>query len=187
MKTYDYWSWNSLLDHTQIKEINQIIESNFYDYENDEMSAHKEGKKLKTSLVKTVHYAHLKSKLDHIVNACYMVNECEYGFDLYPYYDSEVANLNIYSHKNNSAYDWHVDVTKNVNYDLKFTVLINLSEVEYEGGTFQLFNTEELSIQDIGKPGSVLMFKSFLSHRVLPVTKGERKTLALFLRGPRFR
>ena len=39
---------------------------------------------------------------------------------------------------------------------------------------------------DFDKPGSAIMFKSHLNHRVLPVTSGTRKSLTMFIFGPKF-
>jgi PKHD-type hydroxylase len=58
---------------------------------------------------------------------------------------------------------------------------------QYEGGQFQLFNTNEYEVKELNIPGNVVMFKSYINHRVLPVTKGQRRTLAIFLKGPKFR
>ena len=35
-------------------------------------------------------------------------------------------------------------------------------------------------------PGSAILFKSYLHHKVTPVTKGERKSLTYFMEGPAF-
>ena len=55
------------------------------------------------------------------------------------------------------------------------TMLINLSEGEYEGGDL-IVNKK---VADFRKPGSAILFKSHLIHEVTPVTKGEREILKL--------
>jgi len=35
-------------------------------------------------------------------------------------------------------------------------------------------------------PGSMIMFRSSTLHRVLPITKGIRESLTLFIQGPKF-
>ena len=66
--------------------------------------------------------------------------------------------------------------------DLK--TLINLSEKEYEGGDLYIWWGEPLHVKEFSKPGSVLVFPSFMAHKVTPVTKGERITLAIWKKGP---
>ena len=71
--------------------------------------------------------------------------------------------------------------------DCKLTLLINLSDEPYEGGQFQIHTENEpRTIDSYNKSGSAIIFKSHILHRVLPVTSGIRKSLALFLTGPRF-
>ena len=49
-----------------------------------------------------------------------------------------------------------------------------------------MFHTNEFSVPDYDKPGSMIMFKSHMNHKVSPVTSGERISLAGFLKGPKF-
>ena len=60
---------------------------------------------------------------------------------------------------------------------------------EYEGGVFELTDAD-FTKQDkfnLKQKGSVLIFPSFIKHRVTPVTKGERKSLVGWIEGPSFR
>ena len=85
-------------------------------------------------------------------------------------------------------YDWHIDVNwdGNTARDRKLSVTVQLSDPsEYEGGGFQFLecpNPDESS----RKKGTVLVFPSYLKHRVLPVTKGTRKSLVAWFEGPRW-
>ena len=81
----------------------------------------------------------------------------------------------------------HHDESRNICSDTKLTVIINLSDKKYEGGQLGLFRNEPILVKELNEPGSVIMFKSPISHRVLPVIKGERKTLVFFMEGPRFK
>ena len=40
---------------------------------------------------------------------------------------------------------------------------------------------------ELRKKGSILIFPSFVEHRVTPVTKGVRKSLVGWYEGPKFR
>lgn len=86
-------------------------------------------------------------------------------------------------------YDWHIDTfvdTPNA-YQRKLSMTVQLSnEWEYEGGDFELKHAglEEFNTKS---KGTILIFPSFLLHRVKPVTKGNRKTLVAWFEGKAFR
>ena len=76
------------------------------------------------------------------------------------------------------------DLTNTSNADAP--VLINTSTTNYKGGDFYMFlNGGPKKIKEFSEPGDVLIFKSYFFHKIEPVTKGERKSLSLFLSGPR--
>jgi PKHD-type hydroxylase len=71
----------------------------------------------------------------------------------------------------------------------KLSMTIQLSEPnEYEGGEFEI--DPEFGVLDqavIKQRGTVLVFPSFLRHRVAPVTSGIRRSLVCWAEGPKFR
>ena len=88
-------------------------------------------------------------------------------------------------------YDWHIDTfldTPNA-FHRKLSVTVQLSNGDdYEGGDFQLRDgTGEGLDNSIYNRGSILVFPSFLLHRVTPVTSGTRKTLVAWFEGKRFK
>ena len=92
-----------------------------------------------------------------------------------------------YHADNNGHYDWHHDVSWESfkNGDRKISITVQLSDPnEYEGGEFQ-FNEVESPTSKY--KGSVLVFPSYLQHRVLPVTKGIRRSLVAWFYGPRWK
>ena len=95
-------------------------------------------------------------------------------------YDSLLYN--VYSSDIQGHYGEHDDSSDSLLFDSKMTLLINLSEGEYEGGDLIVNKL----VTDFRKPGSVILFKSYLRHEVTPVTKGERITLTYFINGPKF-
>ena len=54
------------------------------------------------------------------------------------------------------------------------------------GGKFCIFNGEEHVVEAF-KPGTLLLFKSYINHKVTPVLSGVRKTLTLLATGPKLR
>ena len=71
---------------------------------------------------------------------------------------------------------------------LTVVVLLTQPEVDFGGGEFQLNTSMERTPVTIPLvKGSVLMFPSFLLHKVAPVQWGLRKTLVSWVIGPKFR
>jgi len=85
-------------------------------------------------------------------------------------------------------YDWHHDVnwSEDNTTDRKLSVTVQLSDpLEYEGGVFE-FSECPTPDDSSRKKGTVLVFPSYLKHRVLPVTKGTRRSLVAWFEGPRW-
>jgi len=84
-------------------------------------------------------------------------------------------------------YDWHLDIGSDDSSLRKISVVIQLSDPsEYEGGELQVQNGQIPYRTCNKEKGSMIMFPSFLLHRVTPVTKGCRRTLVLWVSGPPF-
>jgi PKHD-type hydroxylase len=83
-------------------------------------------------------------------------------------------------------YDWHVDLGEDESSKRKISIVVQLSDpVEYEGGELQINYGGNHVICDKTK-GTIIMFPSYLLHRVTPVTKGIRRSLVLWVSGPPF-
>ena len=66
-------------------------------------------------------------------------------------------------------------------------MVIQLSDPkDYEGGIFEFEDTLP-KLENFQTRGSVLVFPSYLRHRVTKITKGERKSLVNWLEGPRWK
>ena len=126
----------------------------------------------------------VSNKLWNVVNDA---NRTNFGFDI-GYLDS--VQYTVY-HDGGDHYDWHIDTfldTPNA-FHRKLSVTVQLSDGdEYEGGEFHLRDGSGQDLpNNIYDRGSVLVFPSFLLHRVTPVTSGARKTLVAWFEGKRFR
>jgi len=85
-------------------------------------------------------------------------------------------------------YDWHIDSDINCKHQppvrkISMTCLLS-DESEFEGGGLEL-----MSDGNIVKPkqGQAIFFASFIRHRVIPITKGIRKSLVMWFGGPSFK
>mgnify|MGYP003119189090 FL=1 len=112
-------------------------------------------------------------------------NRNAFGFDITSMGDIQYTE---YDAKYKGHYNWHHDIQwDNTNaYDRKLSITMQLSESDdYEGGDFEFSECE--TPDNCRKLGTVLVFPSYLQHKVSPVTKGKRKSLVGWFEGPRWR
>lgn len=84
-------------------------------------------------------------------------------------------------------YDWHMDLGGLASSTRKLSVSVQLSdEDEYEGGDLQLM-IHRTVIPVVRKQGAIIIFPSFLLHRVKPVLTGIRRSLILWIHGQPYR
>lgn len=89
-----------------------------------------------------------------------------------------------YHSDNEGHFDYHMDTffDRNSLYQRKLTLCLQLSDAKsYEGGNFEFSNLDIGN--DFKEQGSVLVFPSFLFHRVTPVTKGIRYSIVAWYEG----
>lgn len=97
---------------------------------------------------------------------------------------TEHIQYTVYNSEDQGYYDWHVDMGPD-KARRKLSLVCQLSDPsEYEGGELQI-NTGHILIPEKDK-GTVVIFPSYLLHRVTPVTKGTRRSLVLWIEGPAF-
>jgi len=184
---YDYWHWQNHFS-LDVKKLNKFIEKNFDKFEESEKSAvDSTHKRQKNSTVKIIYYKKLKPLLHEVVDSCVECARQKFGYDVWYPRGNDGCNLNIYSSDNQGKYEWHVDAARTPHVEIKLTILINLSLKSYEGGQLHLWHGNEKCPTELDSPGNVFMFKSAITHKVTPVTKGERRTLTIFLLGPAWR
>lgn len=82
-------------------------------------------------------------------------------------------------------YTWHNDLGTGLFSARKLSMTIQLSDAdEYEGGELELMVSSEPAPKEIG---SLIVFPSYLEHRVKPVTSGLRRSLVGWVSGPAFK
>jgi PKHD-type hydroxylase len=80
------------------------------------------------------------------------------------------------------------DVTMYQTRKLSLVMCLNRPGIDFEGGQFYINQGSENDAFEVEmKKGRVILFPSFLIHRVAPVTKGKRKSLVVWVMGPKFR
>jgi hypothetical protein len=101
---------------------------------------------------------------------------------------TSVEPLQIGKYTAGSHYDWHSDLSipDANNITRKLSAILFLSDPkDYEGGEL-LFKDFELANKRPSQ-GSLIVFPSFFSHKVAPVTAGERFTAVCWATGPQFK
>ena len=72
-----------------------------------------------------------------------------------------------------------------MSYDRKLSVVVQLSNSNnYSGGQLEFKETEAPS--QFSTQGSIIVFPSYLQHRVTEVTEGVRYSLVCWAEGPRW-
>lgn len=129
--------------------------------------------------------------VNKIANEVNMINDEVFKFDLL---DIEPLQVTKYDSYNQGMYNPHMDASSQQrNITRKLSFVIQLSDLDdFEGGSFvyennlEAVNVRETQPHTLAK-GNIILFSSFLTHGVLPVTKGVRYSLVGWCIGPRFR
>jgi PKHD-type hydroxylase len=83
-------------------------------------------------------------------------------------------------------YGWHMDLGTGPFSARKLTITVQLSDPEsYDGGELQ-FTSANLQ-DEAAHQGAAIIFPSFMTHRVNPVTGGERWSMVCWISGDAFR
>ena len=84
-------------------------------------------------------------------------------------------------------YDWHMDCGAGMQRQRKVSLTVQLTDGDdYEGGELQLWRGQVPLNAPRGK-GTVVIFPSYMMHRVTEVTKGTRESLVLWVGGDHYR
>lgn len=127
---------------------------------------------------------HIWQKIAQAIANC---NQNHFKFDLTGCY--EPGQLTLYRGSEKEHYSWHVDggFQKNVA-PRKLSMSLLLNDVsDFEGGELLVKNVDDNPITLEQKKGRAWFFPSYTLHTVTPVTRGERKSLVLWIGGPAFR
>lgn len=106
----------------------------------------------------------------------------------------DIEQVQIGRYDKGGHYDWHTDEVTLPKNDLnttnkirKISISIQLNDPnEYEGGNLEFKvreNVDSLKMQQ----GDIIVFPSFVEHRVTPVTEGARYSAVTWASGPPYR
>jgi PKHD-type hydroxylase len=140
--------------------------------------------KTRTSHISWIPFAKMQEMYKVIENIMLKTNSNHFGFDGMRL--TEPAQYTEYP--TGGFYDWHIDSDVNcVNEPpirkISMTCLLS-PENEFEGGGLELMSDGKIVRP---KQGQAIFFASYIRHRVIPISKGIRKSLVMWFGGPSFR
>lgn len=100
----------------------------------------------------------------------------------------ESLQLGIYKSEDKGEYKLHQDdyITRNASNfvrKLSFSFLLTEPEKDFKGGDLEFYTAEPPQKPSIAK-NSIILFPSFIPHKVTPVTYGERRSIVGWVNGP---
>ena len=112
------------------------------------------------------------------------LNERAYQFDLRGF--SENFQYTIYHGTEGGHYDWHVDQGPlHVRRKLSLSLQVSHSS-QYEGCDLQFYAGNKIETAPRER-GTIIAFPSYVLHRVTPVVSGTRKSIVVWVTGPKFK
>ena len=110
-------------------------------------------------------------------------NNERYHFDILGFHQE----LQLTRYSEGDFFDWHLDFGAGGSSVRKLSMTIQLSDPsEYEGGDLQFMINQNIVTAPREK-GTIVIFPSFIQHRVTPITKGTRQSIVGWVSGPPYR
>ncbi|XOV66936.1 MAG: 2OG-Fe(II) oxygenase [Fluviicola sp.] len=110
-------------------------------------------------------------------------NNERYWFDLLGFHQE----LQLTRYSQGDFFDWHLDFGAAEISARKLSVTVQLSDPdEYAGGDLE-FMINQKTVKAPREKGTVVVFPSFIMHRVTPITKGTRQSIVGWVSGPPYR
>ena len=173
--------WQSDLSKQQINEILNLVDNNSL-FNAPVFSSSKSIQKKRSSKICWVNESWVQELLwEYILEA----NKKTFHVDVI---NKSEIQFTEYRSDEGGKYDWHHDVNWNAQegLDRKLSISIQLSDkTDYLGGDFEF---EEInSSMDFKGIGTIIIFPSYLRHRVTKVTSGTRRSLVAWFYGPNWK
>ena len=176
-----YHIWQSALSKGQINEILNLVDNNSL-FNAPVFSSNKLIQKKRSSKICWINQSWVQELLwEYILEA----NKKTFHVDVI---NKSEIQFTEYRSDEGGKYDWHHDVNWNGQdgLDRKLSISIQLSDkLDYEGGDFEF---EEIkSSMDFKGIGTIIIFPSYLRHRITKVTSGTRRSLVAWFYGPNWK
>ena len=139
---------------------------------------------IRSSTIRWIDYqdSNVRWLIDELGRMAIEANRQVFKLDLYGF--TEKLQFTEYEGQGRH-YDWHPDIGPNMS-KRKISIVVQLSdEKDYEGGEL-IINTGQMLVPS-KKQGSVILFPSFLMHKVEPLRSGNRYSLVSWISGNTWR
>lgn len=118
-----------------------------------------------------------------LAQLCMKTNNERYWFDLLGFHQE----LQLTRYSEGDFFDWHMDFGPGDISARKLSITVQLSDPdEYEGGDLE-FMINQKQVKAPREKGTIIVFPSFVQHRVTPITKGVRQSIVGWVSGPPYR
>jgi PKHD-type hydroxylase len=123
---------------------------------------------------------------DRMMEYAKIANDAIWQFDLIS--APELIQYTEYYDSADGHYDWHQDIGPGQPSLRKVSITVQLSEADdYEGGDLEIWQGGgSFNIGPRGA-GNVILFPSYMMHRVTKVTKGTRRSFVLWVGGQHYK
>ena len=186
MQVYTYWFWKKTLPHEICQKLTTLGEGNWKQAQTQES---REDNKLLDNVRKS-DIVWIKEQWVYDLITPYMLSANEQAGWKYDMVATESCQVTRYT--KDGFYKWHKDGMgshheiindpNNKGNVRKLSMSVFLND-NYEGGNVEIVDEDKVPRLE---EGSIIVFPSFLEHRVAPVTKGTRYSLVAWFLGPPF-
>lgn len=189
--TYSWAYWDDGFTEDELNRIEEICSSN--QTEKAKIIGTQDDNELDKIRKSKVHFYSRNEKTSWIFekfnSIITIINENYYNYNLNGYSDFQYTE---YHAVEQGKYDWHMDMlhgqsTPNTTRKLSVVMCLSDPEKDFEGGDFEInVGSENESEKITMKKGRMIFFPSYIIHRVKPVTLGIRKSIVIWITGPKF-
>ena len=110
-------------------------------------------------------------------------NYQRYGFDLAGF----TQELQLTEYAEGDFFEWHMDFGGGGISNRKLSLTVQLSDSDdYEGGSLQFMINDKI-VDAPRTKGTIIVFPSFILHRVTPITRGVRRSIVGWVSGVPYR
>jgi PKHD-type hydroxylase len=140
--------------------------------------------KTRTSHISWIPFSKMPEMYKVIENIMHKTNMNHFGFE-----GMQITEQAQYTeYPTGGFYDWHIDSDVDCKDEppvrkISMTCLLS-HESEFEGGGLELMSDGKIARP---KQGQAIFFASFIRHRVVPISKGIRKSLVMWFGGTPFK
>jgi len=141
-----------------------------------------------------IRFIHQQQRFDFLFDDIWKM-AIQANHDFFNFHITRLSFIQLaeYSSDVQGEYKKHHDVfwmNGDPHFHRKLTCVIQLSDpTSYDGGDFEMYDLcqDSPNKDDIRQQGTVIFLPSFVLHAALPVTRGVRHSLAVWIEGPKWR